>query len=161
MEFKEHNVEFGFRAASPAVIPDGSVEPPSVDDMRVYRPDTRPGSPLPHAWVENERGRTPLRQVAPPSAFMLIAGEDGQAWCDAARRAAAERGINLVAVRVGHLDGDWLDPRLAFLRLREFGPAGAILVRPDRVIAWRSMGGVDDPRRELGAALDRVLARAS
>jgi len=40
-------------------------------------------------------------------------------------------------------------------------PAGAILVRPDRVIAWRSMGGVDDPRRELGAALDRVLARAS
>ena len=161
MEFKEHNVEFGFRAASPAIIPDGSVEPPSVDDMRVYRPDTRPGSPLPHAWVENERGRTPLRQVAPPSAFTLIAGEDGQGWCDAARRAAAERGINLVAVRVGHLDGDWLDPRLAFLRLREFGPAGAILVRPDRVIAWRSMGGVDDPRRELGAALDRVLARAS
>jgi 2,4-dichlorophenol 6-monooxygenase len=66
-----------------------------------------------------------------------------------------------VAVRVGHLQGDWLDPRLAFLRVREFGPAGAILVRPDRVVAWRSMGGVDDPPREIGGALDQVLARAS
>lgn len=159
MEFKEHNVEFGFRAASPAVIPDRSAEPASVDDIRVYRPDTRPGSPLPHAWVECERGRVPLRRVALPSAFMLVAGEAGHAWCEAARHAATERGIDLVAVRVGHLDGDWLDPRLAFVRVREFGPAGAILVRPDRVVAWRSMGGAEDPRRELGAALDQVLAR--
>ena len=161
MEFKEHNVEFGFRAASAAVIPDGSPEPAAVDDIRVYQPDTRPGSPLPHAWVESERGRVPLRQVAPPSAFLLIAGQDGEAWCEAARRAAAARGIDLIAVRVGHLDGDWLDPRLAFLRVREFGPGGAVLVRPDRVVAWRSMGAVDDPRREIGAALDRVLARAA
>jgi 2,4-dichlorophenol 6-monooxygenase len=159
MEFKEHNVEYGFRFRSGAVIPDGSAEPASADDIRVYEPDTRPGSPLPHAWVEREGTRVPLRQVAPPSAFTLIAGEEGEAWCDAARKAAAERGIELVAVRVGHVDGDWLDPRLAFLRVRQFGPAGAILVRPDRVVAWRSLRGVDDPGRELGSALDRVLAR--
>jgi 2,4-dichlorophenol 6-monooxygenase len=161
MEFKEHNVEYGFRFNSAAVIPDGSPEPVSVDDVRVYEPDTRPGSPFPHAWVEREGARIPLRQIAPPSSFMLIAGEDGEAWCEAARGAAAERGVELAAVRVGHLEGDWLDPRLAFLRVRQFGRAGAILVRPDRVIAWRSMGRVDDPRRELGIALDRVLARAS
>ena len=166
MEFKEHNVELGFRARSAAMI----------DDVRVYQPDTRPGSPLPHAWVERprvtdprgpgsgtdrEEARVPLREVAPMSAFTLIAGEDGAAWCDAARDAAAGRGIELVAVRVGHAEGDWLDPRLAFLRVREFGRAGAILVRPDRVIAWRSMGGSADPAGELGATLDRILARAS
>ncbi len=161
MEFKEHNVEIGFRAVSAAVVPDGSPEPVVVDDVRVYQPDTRPGSPLPHAWVERRGVRAPLRQVAPPSAFTLLAGEDGAAWCEAAREAAARRGIELVAVRVGHEEGDWLDPRLAFLRVRGFGRAGAILVRPDRVVAWRSMGGVADPGRELGAALDRVLARAS
>lgn len=159
MEFKEHNVEYGFRFASAAVVGDGSPEPASIDDVRVYRPDTRPGSPLPHAWVEREGARLPLRQVAPPSAFTLIAGEDGEAWCEAARRAAAERGVELVAVRVGHHDGDWLDPRLAFLRVREFGRAGAILVRPDRVVAWRSTGAAADPGAQLGAALDRVLAR--
>jgi 2,4-dichlorophenol 6-monooxygenase len=159
MEFKEHNVEFGFRYASAAVVADGSPEPVAVDEVRVYRPDTRPGSPLPHACVERAGARAALRQVAPPSAFTLVAGEDGDAWCEAAREAAAGRGIELVAVRVGHAEGDWLDPRLAFLRVREFGRDGAILVRPDRVIAWRSMGAAADPGRELGAALDRVLAR--
>jgi 2,4-dichlorophenol 6-monooxygenase len=161
MEFKEHNVELGFRFASAAIVPDGSPEPEAVDEVRVYRPDTRPGSPLPHAWMERAGALVPLRRVAPPSAFTLIAGEDGAAWCAAAREAAAERGIELVAVRVGHAEGDWLDPRLAFLRVREFGRAGAILVRPDRVIAWRSMGGAADPGRAIGAALDRVLARGS
>jgi 2,4-dichlorophenol 6-monooxygenase len=160
MEFKEHNVELGFRCASAAVVPDGSPEPAAIDDVRVHRPDTRPGSPLPHAWVERAGARVPLRQVAPPSAFTLIAGEDGGGWCEAAREAAAARGIELAAVRVGHAEGDWLDPRLAFLRVREFGRDGAILVRPDRVIAWRSMGAVAEPVRELGAAMDRVLARA-
>jgi 2,4-dichlorophenol 6-monooxygenase len=160
MEFKEHNVEFGFRAASPAVVDDGSPAPANLDDVRVYEPDTRPGSPLPHAWVERAGKTAALRQVAPPSAFTLIAGEDGEAWCAAAREAAARRKVELVAVRLGHAEGDWNDPRLAFLRVREFGRAGAILVRPDRVIAWRSMGATADPGRELGAAFDRILARA-
>jgi 2,4-dichlorophenol 6-monooxygenase len=160
MEFKEHEVELGFRYASAAVVADGSPEPVAVDAVRVHRPDTRPGSPLPHAWVERAGARVPLRQTAPPSAFTLVAGEDGARWCEAAREAAAGRGIELVAIRIGHAEGDWSDPRLAFLRVREFGRDGAILVRPDRVIAWRSMGGAAEPARELGAALDRVLARA-
>ena len=62
MEFKEHNVEFGFRCASAAVVPDGSPEPVAIDDVRVYQPDTRPGSPLPHAWVERAGGA----RSAPP-----------------------------------------------------------------------------------------------
>ena len=161
MEFKEHNVEFGFRYASDAVVPDDSPEPAALDDVRVYQPDTRPGSPLPHAWVERAGTRVPLRQVAPASSFTLIAGEDGAAWCRAARDAAARRSIELVAIRVGHAEGEWLDPRLAFLRVREFGREGAILVRPDRVIAWRSMGAAADPGRELGAAMDTILARAA
>jgi len=160
MEFKEHNVELGSRVASAAIVPDGSPEPANVDDVRVYQPDTRPGSPLPHAWVERAGARVALRQVAPPSAFTLIAGEDGAAWCEAAREVAARRGLELVAVRVGHAEGDWLDPRLAFLRVREFDRQGAILVRPDRVIAWRSMSAAADPAAALGDALDRVLARA-
>jgi 2,4-dichlorophenol 6-monooxygenase len=142
------------------VIPDGSPEPANVDDVRVYRADTRPGSPLPHAWVERAGDRAPLRQVAPPSAFLLIAGEDGAPWCEAAREVSARRDIELVAIRVGHAEGDWRDPLLAFLRDREFGRTGAILVRPDRVIAWRSMSAAVDPAGALGDALDRVLAGA-
>jgi 2,4-dichlorophenol 6-monooxygenase len=160
MEFKEHNVEFGFRCRSAAILDDGSPEPANIDDIRVYEPDTRPGSPLPHAWVERAGERRPLRQVAPPQSFLLIAGECGEAWCDAARAAARARRVDLLALRLGHTEGDWLDPRLAFLRRREFGPDGAILVRPDRVIAWRSMSSAEDAARIIGSAMDRVLARA-
>jgi 2,4-dichlorophenol 6-monooxygenase len=159
MEFKEHNVEFGFRARSTAVVDDGTPEPSTVDDIRVYVPSTHPGSPLPHAYVQQGDVTLPLRAVAPPDSFLLIAGEAGQAWCDAAIKAAAERGVNLTAVRIGHVDGDWLDPRLAFVQVREYGPEGAILVRPDRVVAWRSMAASPTPDAAIAAALDQVLCR--
>ncbi len=48
-EFDEHNVEYGYAYESAAVVPDGSPEPVNPDDMRIYLPSTRPGSPLPHA----------------------------------------------------------------------------------------------------------------
>jgi 2,4-dichlorophenol 6-monooxygenase len=101
-----------------------------------------------------------LRDLAPPSHWLLITGEDGADWCAGAVEAAGARAVDLVAVRVGHLDGDWLDPRLAFVRLREFGRTGAILVRPDRVIAWRALEAAADAEEQIGAALDQVLARA-
>ena len=160
MEFKEHNVEYGFRATSAAIVPDGSPEPGPEDDIRIYRPDTRPGSPLPHALLTRLDETRPLRDLAPPAHWMLIAGEDGADWCDGAVKAATARGVDLAAFRVGHLDGDWLDPRLAFVRLREFGRAGAILVRPDRVIAWRALEPAADAAAQIGATLDQVLARA-
>ncbi len=89
---------------------------------------------------------------------MLIAGEDGEEWCAAARDVASALGLDMTAVRIGHLEGDWLDPRCAWLRQRDFGRTGAILVRPDRAVAWRSQDAAEDPRGVLDGALRRVLA---
>jgi 2,4-dichlorophenol 6-monooxygenase len=36
--------------------------------------------------------------------FLLIAGEDGLAWCEAARQLTAEADLPLDALRIGHLD---------------------------------------------------------
>ena len=93
MEFSELNVEFGYCYQSAAVVPDGSAAPAPADEIRVYQPSTRPGAPLPHAWVEDEDGhRRPVKDLVAPGRFLLIAGEDGQAWCQAARQLAAESG---------------------------------------------------------------------
>jgi 2,4-dichlorophenol 6-monooxygenase len=62
-------------------------------------------------------------------------------------------------VRIGHVDGDLYDPRCSWLRLREFGREGAVLVRPDRFIGWRSMGPCDEPGEELASAFAQLLAR--
>jgi 2,4-dichlorophenol 6-monooxygenase len=160
MEFSELNVEYGFAHDSAAVVPDGSPPPENVDDVRVYQPSTRPGAPLPHAWIEDDQGgRRPIKDLARPGRFLLIAGEDGVAWCEAARELAAETGLPLDAVRIGHSEGDLFDPRLLWTRHRGIQRDGAILVRPDRYVAWRQVTAAGDARAALADALGRVLAR--
>ena len=160
MEFGELNVEYGYCYQSAAVVPDGSAAPAPVDDVRVYQPSTRPGSPLPHAWIDDEDGnRRPIKDLVAPGRFLLITGEDGDSWCDAARQLAAEAGIPLDAVRIGHLDGDLYDPRCAWLRHRQIAADGAVLVRPDRFIAWRSPANASEPRTALAAVFSQLLAR--
>jgi 2,4-dichlorophenol 6-monooxygenase len=159
MEFSEHNVEYGFCYQSAAVVPDGSAPPVPADGVRVYQPSTRPGAPLPHAWIDDEDGdRRPIKDLVAPGRFLLIAGEDGQAWCEAAQHLAAETGLPLDALRIGHLDGDLHDPRCTWQRHRQITGNGAILVRPDRFIAWRSPAAASDPRAALAEALSQILA---
>jgi 2,4-dichlorophenol 6-monooxygenase len=160
MEFSELNVEFGYTYQSAAVVPDGSAAPAPIDEVRVYQPSTRPGAPLPHAWVDDEDGnRRPIKDLVAPGRFLLIAGEDGHAWCDAARQLATSAHVPLDALRIGHLDGDLFDPRCTWLRHRGIASDGAILVRPDRFVAWRHPAGSADPRAALAAALSQVLGR--
>ena len=160
MEFSELNVEYGYAYDSAAVVPDGTPAPEPSTTSAIYEPSTRPGAPLPHAWIDDEDGnRRAIKDLVAPGRFLLIAGEDGEAWCEAARELAAEAGLPLDALRIGHLDGDLFDPRLAWVRHREIEPDGAVLVRPDRHIGWRSVTAPDDPRAVLAAALGQILAR--
>ena len=141
---------FRSRYESSAVVPENGVgEVPahvavthaleSFSDFRSYVPSTLPGSPLPHAWLEDwDQRRLSTLDLVTPGTFVLIAGEDGEAWCDAARVVANEFGVALRAVTVGHARGDLRDPRLRWCQLRGHGPDGAILVRPDRCVAFRS-----------------------
>ena len=157
-EFDEHNVEYGYAYESAAVVPDGSPEPESPDDMRIYLPSTRPGSPLPHAWIDDEEGaRRPIKDLLEPGRFLLIAGEDGQGWVDAAGELAGS-GHPVDAVRIGHVEGDLFDPRSMWARNRGISREGAVLVRPDRFVCWRSTGGSEDAVGELRGALAAVLA---
>jgi 2,4-dichlorophenol 6-monooxygenase len=160
MEFSELNVEYGYTYESAAVVGDDSPAPVSIDDVRVYRPSTRPGAPLPHVWLDDEDGnRRAIKNLVAPGRFLLIAGEDGEPWCTAAMDLAADTNVPLDAVRIGHLDGDLYDSRCAWLRYRQIDSDGAILVRPDRFIGWRAPSAAEDPRRELTTALSRILAR--
>jgi len=160
MEANELNVEYGYRFNSTAVVPDGSPEPEPVDDVRLYEPGTRPGSPLPHAWLDDESGkRLALKDLVRPGRWLLIAGEDGQDWCDAATTLAAANGLPVDAVRIGHLDGDLFDPRLAWAQFRSITTKGAVLVRPDRVVAWRSAGAAANAAATLAEILGKILGR--
>lgn len=161
MEANELNVEYGYRYYSTAIVADGTPEPVAIDDIRLYEPSTRPGSPLPHAWISDESGASrPLKDWVVPGRFLLIAGEEGQAWCAAAASLAARNDLPIDALRIGHLDGDLFDPRLAWAQFRGITGQGAVLVRPDRVVCWRSAGASNDASSALAAAVGAVLGRA-
>jgi 2,4-dichlorophenol 6-monooxygenase len=161
MEFNEHNVEYGYRYTSAAVVSADTAAPAPVDPIRIYTPGTRPGAPLPHADVDDADGvNRPLMTLVKPGHFLLIAGEDGRAWCEAAKGIAKDFAVPLDAITIGHFDGDYRDPRSAWVRQREISAQGAVLVRPDRVVAWRSMGATKNPTAALAAALSKILGRA-
>ncbi|GAA4088900.1 FAD-dependent monooxygenase [Nonomuraea soli] len=151
MEFDEHNVEYGYTYTSGAVAQDGTPEPCNPDPIRLYQPAARPGHPLPHAWLEDDAGRRlSTHELVRPGRMLLIAGEDGHDWCAAAAKLAEDRPIDVV--RVGHCDGDLLDVRSTWVRHRGHGPSGAVLVRPDRFVAWRAQESGD-----AGAQLEQAL----
>lgn len=160
MEFQEQNVEYGYTYSSSAVVADGTEPLTNPDDIRLYLMETRPGHPLPHAWIEQMPGhKTSTISLVHSDRFLLIAGEDGGAWCDAAKELANELNVGVDTVRIGHVAGDYLDPQLTWLKLRGFASDGAILVRPDRFVAWRSMGASDTAYESLCDAMLTVLHR--
>ncbi|GAA5176089.1 FAD-dependent monooxygenase [Pseudonocardia eucalypti] len=161
IEFRHHNVEFGYTydpSVSTAVVDDGAPRPTPLDPVRLYQPGTTPGHPLPHAWVEREGERIPLASLVDGGQFVLLAGEEGHAWVDAAEKIASETGLPLRAGRVGVLGSDYVDVRCAWLKNRGITATGAVLVRPDRYVAFRAMAGVDDPATALTAALQHILS---
>jgi 2,4-dichlorophenol 6-monooxygenase len=159
VEYHQHNVDFGYTYESPAIVSDGTPVPVSADAVRLYQPSSRPGHPLPHAWVERAGERVPLRSLVHDGHFALIAGEDGQAWVDAASKVAEQLGLPLRAARVGLGKVDYIDVRLAWLKQREISRDGAILVRPDGFIAFRAIEAVDDPAGVLASVFSHILAR--
>ncbi|OAV61810.1 FAD-dependent monooxygenase [Enteractinococcus helveticum] len=139
MEFSEHNVEFGYHYDSSAIVAIGEIPPPNPDEMRLYQPGTVPGSPVPHAWLDGPDGeRKAIVDLLVPGEYLLLAGEDGAAWVAGAQQVASQLNVPINAYTIGHVSGDLLDPRSAWVNQRGHGPAGVVLIRPDGFVAWRS-----------------------
>ncbi len=157
-EFNEHNVEYGYRYESSAVVPDGTEPPVNVDDIRIYLASTFPGSPVPHAFLTDQSGKVvALTDLIEPGSFLLITGETGSDWVEAAQAVSSEVGVNIRGVRIGHASGDLRDHRLSWLRRRGVSTDGAVLVRPDGVVAWRSDGLPSHPQTALQEVMNRIL----
>ena len=152
----EQGLIFGLSYDSAAVLPDGT--PPVVpeDPVTEYLANARPGCRAPHAWLER-RGQKLSTIDLLGGRFVLLAGAEGAAWARAARSLASQGLPPLAAHALGE-DG-LTDPGGAWQALYGIGAQGAVLVRPDGYVAWRSAGGAADPAAVLTETLQRVLAR--
>ena len=158
-EFNCHGVEMGQFYESGAVKSDGSKKPvPTRDPELYYQASTVPGSPLPHVWVGDNINKFSTLDLCPSSQFTLITGISGEAWAKAAEKVAAEMGIPLKAVVIGP-GREVTDLYFDWERMREVEEDGVILVRPDKIIAWRSNTSVENPAATLTEVLSSVLSR--
>lgn len=157
-EFNAHGVELGQFYASAAVVSDGPAPVDDRDPDLYYAPSTVPGAHLPHVWVGNHRDKFALMDLAPYHRFTLLTGVAGEAWESAAADVAAARGVAIETVVIGP-GREITDLYYDWAKLREIDESGALLIRPDKHIAWRSQTLPDDPVGALKRALSTVLGR--
>lgn len=158
MEWQAHDLELGFHYDTGAVVGDGTF-PPERDPMGgKYVPTTRPGHRLPHVWVDRGGERVSTHDLVGIGEFLLLVGEEGAAWREAAERIAAEDGIELRCLAIAD-GGECADAERRWTALREVAADGAVLVRPDNHVGWRAMTARADPVAVLRDAVAKILKR--
>lgn len=114
-------------------------------------PSGRPGTRAPHVVLARNGAR--LSTVDFLGTFVVFAGPRSEGCARATAEAAARFAVPVQCYRIGE---DLQDVSGCFLDRYGIEPAGAVLVRPDGFIAWRSRTTV--PRADvLAEALARVL----
>lgn len=143
-------VWFGGRYRSSAVITEDSAD----NSVWSLEPDGSPGTRAPHVPLR-QTGRELSTVDLFGDGFVLLAGSRGANWCAAAYRVAGQGGVRLSAHQVG-CEG-LADIKNGWCENYGVTDQGAVLVRPDGMVAWRSSGMADEPERVLTETLGRVL----
>lgn len=160
-EFNALGTETNQRYRSAAVIADTTAGDEAwLRDAGLHaQPTTRPGAKIPHVWLVGVDGRrVSTLDVVGKGRVTLVTGLSGRAWVEAAD-ALGEPCLRTVTIGAPGA----LDAYCAWHRSREIDEDGALLVRPDGIVAWRSGSAAVDvatAQRVLRDVLARVLARS-
>lgn len=153
-------MELGFSYESAAVVSDGTEPPDVVDPVIDYVPCGRPGHRAPHVWLERDGERYSTLDLFSPG-FTLLTGPCGRSWADVAAEAGLRSGIEIEAHSIG-IEGGFADPDGNWAQQYGIGEDGAVLVRPDGHVAWRSAGAREpEPAGSFSTALHQLLGRAA
>jgi 2,4-dichlorophenol 6-monooxygenase len=153
-EFNAQGVELNQRYMSAAVVPDADAaeEVWARDPQLHLQATTRPGAKMPHAWLVGADGRrSSTLDLVGHGKYSLVTGLSGAQWAEAADGLQAPFLRTVVIGTAGAQDlyCNWS-------AVREIEEAGALLVRPDGVVAWRQHGAAQSAA-EAKATLDAVL----
>lgn len=145
-------VAMGYRYRSSAVVLGASEDTSPLLPQELLG---QPGTRAPHVKISADNQEISTIDLYGEH-FVLLAGEEGAAWISAAERVAKRLGIPLGTYRFGvDMKGD--EVRDA----HNIGTDGALLIRPDGFVAWRTEVAAEDPEAELEQALTRLLCRAT
>ncbi|GAA1694635.1 FAD-dependent oxidoreductase [Fodinicola feengrottensis] len=137
--------QLGFPQVSSAVV-----DPPCTGLVDGVDPllnlDGAPGTRVPHVWLEIDGRRVSTVELAGPE-FVLFGGPS---WRLAAEKVAENLDLGLRSYV----------QTPAFVAAAGIGDSGAMLVRPDGVVAWRCAGAAADPANVIEKVIDQVCGRS-
>lgn len=114
----------------------------------------QPGSRVPHLWLERQGKRISTLDLL-DGRFVLLTGIAG--WSEGAVAAAEKLGIKLATYCIG-ADGDMHDLQNGWQARMGVPDEGAVLIRPDGFVAWRTNALATSPEKKLVQVLSSICA---
>jgi len=157
--------EIGFDYSnSSIVVADGTphyVEEHGVEDpIFTYLPNARPGARAPHCWLTNpaEGGaQSSILTLFDKELVLLVAGDPGE-WLRTLDAGVSDIPLRAVGIGSPESDLEYHDKDGVFHDHYGIGQGGAVLVRPDGHVAWRTP---TDPEHHTGISLSDALEIAT
>lgn len=144
--FVSTGLQFGYLYSGPLISQDSSSTP--AEDVVDYVPTTYPGARLPHAVLSVDGTLVDAHDALDPNRLTLLTFA-GDEWAPVVSTLAAS-GPGVVTVVADAPSGT---ERRHLIDLYEVGEVGAVLVRPDGHVAWRTA----DSASAAGASLSGFL----
>jgi len=144
-------LQLGFVYESGAIAGNGTEKATREGSVRDYVPTALPGARVPHAWVTRAGVRVSTLDLFAYDRFTLVTGPGGQSWIEAA--------AGPVAIDCVIIGRDVVDENGHWMKLLGIDADGAVLVRPDQHVAWRSLHAVANTAAALAHALATILSR--
>lgn len=143
----EQGMIFGASYTSRAIVPDGSDAPQVANPVTDYVPSARPGGRAPHVFFERNGERTSIIDIV-GNGFALLTPSGGGIWLDAASELANKYAVPFKMQTIGEAE---------FKSAYDLDDSGAVLVRPDGYVGWRSRTKASNPRAALGEAITDIM----
>lgn len=124
--------DIGFSYQSSLVMPDGTKAPEITATQ--YIPNARPGSRAPHLWLQGPDGKLSTLDLFVDS-FTLLTDSEGEFWSKELQSMHPALSFRTVSISE---NGDYQDINNDFHKLYGIERGGAVLVRPDGHVYWRS-----------------------
>ena len=152
----DFNIEIGYVYHSSAIVDDEDSEDVHGDPVAN---GARPGARAPHVWL-HEDGRRLSSLDLFGRGFVLLTPAEGNMWIDAASGVVKKYpGLVLECQRMGVDLHEELSAQRSFARMYGLSPTGAVLVRPDGFVGWRTVSAPNEPESALARALGQLLKR--
>ncbi len=133
-----------YRYDSRAVLTEDAAAADILDNQAI------PGCRLPHRWLTDSGRQLSTLDLA-GAQWTLLAGPHGTGWLT-----ASTDGLRVRQITAAMIDSD----PAAFTEIAGTEPDGALLIRPDGFVAWRSRSLPTDPNDTIRSAMHTLLGHS-